>query len=94
MLREFLFQAFGVSARRIEEVPLYQELLSIDGNNLLDLVKLKVICYAKTTWLSHLNNSSKFIEFCVSQKVDPFPLNDNFLQLFIFSGLKMEHLFK
>ena len=88
MLINLVERAFGVPRGRFEEVPLASQLTQFDGSELLDLIRLRVLCFSKNTWLSMLNGMNKYFDFCVDREIITFPVDVNNLQLCLIDLVK------
>ena len=83
LLVDLARNAFGVSEAVVTSLPLYQQMLGYRDEEVEDLVRLRILCFARSTLLSNASGIKKFIKFCGIRKVDPFPVNVNLLQLCI-----------
>ena len=64
-----------MSVDRVADVPVVDQLSKYQGADLLNLLQLRVMCFANNTWLSMISGTRRYRDFCELKKVEPFPVN-------------------
>ena len=80
--------AFGVPGERLEGVPIVNELSKYSGSDLLELIRLRVLCFSKNTWISMLNGMRKYLDYCQTHEISTFPVDYNSVQLCLIEFVK------
>ena len=81
MIQKFVTTAFGVPESEVNEVPLIKQLNNYSDIEKVNLLQLRILCYARNTWNSMLNGIKRYISFCMKSNKAPFPVDLNSLQL-------------
>ena len=81
MLSDLAWNVFGVSEAVVRRLPIYEQMKDFNQQEVDELIKLRVLCYSKTTWSGHASGIKKYIKFCEVRNLPPFPVNFNVLNL-------------
>ena len=81
ILLDFVEKVFGVKEEESINLPMLKELECYSESEQLSLVQVRVLSFAKNTWMSNINGFKPYIEFCKNRNEKLFPVNLHTLDL-------------
>ena len=63
------------------DLPLFQQLEDYEGQEVVNLLQLRIMCFAQSTWCSMVRGLKPYLNFCLARKVKPYPVNISHLNL-------------
>ena len=81
MLIKLAEQAFGASSTTTKKLPLYLELIKFSDNEIVNLLQLRVVCFASSTWINYASALKPYINFCKIRKIPLYPVDTSILDL-------------
>ena len=73
--------AFGSDQVTTKTLPLYQDLVKYEGDDLASLLQLRVACFAISSWLTNTSAIKKYIQFCRVRQVPLYLVDLSILNL-------------
>ena len=75
MFHDLARNVFGAEGSVVDNSPIYHQFRGMDGEEMLQLLQLRVLCYAKSTWFNYHNSIKPYLNFCIGKIIEPYPVN-------------------
>ena len=83
MLLDLAENALGARPGLVVNLPLYQDLQTCDIEEKSNLLQLRTVCYAKSTWVNVASSIKPYLSFCEVRGKNPYPVDRTVLELCI-----------
>lgn len=82
-LHELAQNALGADAVITDNSPLYHQLRVFSGEEYLNLLQLRIMCFATSTWFNHASGIRPYLALCNERAISPYPVNQHIVELCI-----------